>query len=58
MKLSLIQFTVGSNFNENFEKSKNLIKECLKFNPELILFPECFLYLSNLKKYSRSIVQY
>ena len=52
MKLSLIQLTVGSNFKENFEKSKNLIQECLNFNPELILFPECFLYLSNFKKYS------
>ena len=52
MRLSLLQFTVGSNFDENFEKSKNLIQKCLTFKPELILFPECFLYLSNLKKFS------
>ena len=52
MRLSLLQFTVGSNFDENFEKSKYLIQKCLTFDPELILFPECFLYLSNLKKFS------
>ena len=45
MRLSLLQFTVGSNFDENFEKSKYLIQQCLTFDPELILFPECFLYL-------------
>ena len=52
MRLSLLQLTVGSNFDENFEKSKNLIQKCLTFNPDLILFSECFLYLSNLKKFS------
>ena len=52
MRLSLLQFTVGSNFDVNFEKSKFLIQKCLTFDPELILFPECFLYLSNLKKFS------
>ena len=52
MRLSLLQFTVGSNFDENLKKSKSLIQKCLSFKPDLILFPECFLYLSNLKKFS------
>ena len=52
MRLSLIQLTVGSDFIDNFEKSKDLIQDALSYNPELILFPECFLYLSNSKKYS------
>ena len=49
MRLSLIQLTVGSDFIDNFEKSKDLIQHALSYNPELILFPECFLYLSNSK---------
>jgi len=50
MKLSLIQMTVGSDYNENFNNSKILINKSLSFNPEFILFPESFLYLSNNNK--------
>ncbi len=51
MKLSLIQFTVGSDFEKNFENAKKYIHECKKTNPNFILFPECFLFLSNKKKF-------
>ncbi len=44
--------TVGSDFDENLEKSKKLIFESVKFKPNFILFPECFLFLSNKIKFS------
>ena len=50
MKIALIQITVGSNFDENFEKSKKFLEESLNSNPDFILLPECFLYLSNKSK--------
>tara|TARA_Y100000996_G_scaffold413621_1_gene402274 strand:- start:258 stop:1049 length:792 start_codon:yes stop_codon:yes gene_type:complete len=52
MKLSLIQLNAGSNFEENFTKSQKLIFESIKNNPHFILFPECFLFLSNSFKFS------
>lgn len=51
MKVSLIQFTVGSNFQENFDKATKLINQSLDDDPDFILFPECFLYLSNSNKF-------
>ena len=54
MKVALIQITVGSNFDENFEKSKKFLNDSLALNPDFILLPECFLFLSNkLLKYLR-----
>ena len=50
MKIALIQITVGSDFSENFEKSKKFLEESLNSNPDFILFPECFLYLSSKSK--------
>ena len=50
MKVALIQTTVGSNFNENFEKSKKFLDASLVSNPDFILLPECFLFLSNKSK--------
>jgi len=47
MKLSLIQITVGSNPEKNFEKTKYFLNESLKNNPDFILLPECFLFISN-----------
>ncbi|MDC3122951.1 hypothetical protein OA525_01815 [Alphaproteobacteria bacterium] len=52
MKLSLIQLTVGPSFDENFQKSQKLINQSLQSEPDFILFPEHFLYLSNKKKIS------
>ena len=50
MKIALIQITVGSDFDENFKKSKKFLEESLNSNPDFILFPECFLYLSSKSK--------
>ena len=50
MKIALIQITVGSDLDENFEKSKKFLEESLNSNPDFILFPECFLYLSSKSK--------
>ncbi len=50
MKVALIQITIGSNFDENFEKSKNFLRDSLISNPDFILLPECFLFLSNKLK--------
>tara|TARA_B100000965_G_scaffold90445_1_gene73550 strand:- start:3493 stop:4281 length:789 start_codon:yes stop_codon:yes gene_type:complete len=52
MKLSMIQLTVGSNFEENFNKAKDLTYQSLSCHPDFILFPECFLFLSNKNKIS------
>ena len=52
MKLSLIQLTVGPSFDENFKKSQKLINQSLQSEPDFILFPEHFLFLSNKKKIS------
>ena len=50
MKVALIQLTVGSNFDENFEKSKIFLEDSLSSRPDFILLPECFLFLSNKSK--------
>ena len=50
MKVSLIQFTAGSDFDENYLKSKKFLQESLNSNPDFILLPECFLFLSNKRK--------
>ena len=50
MKVALIQITVGSNFDENFEKSKKFLNDSLALNPDFILLPECFLFLSSKSK--------
>ena len=50
MKVALIQITVGSNFDENFEKSKIFLQDSLKSSPDFILLPECFLFLSSKSK--------
>jgi len=50
MKISLIQLTVGPIFEDNFQKSKKLLKQCVKNKPDFILFPEHFLFLSNNNK--------
>jgi len=55
MKISLIQLTVGPNLDLNFKKIKFLLSESIKFNPDLILLPECCLFLSNKHKYFFSI---
>ena len=47
MKLSLVQITVGSKLDENFKKVDEFINRALNYKPDLILLPECFLYLSN-----------
>ena len=47
MKVALIQITVGSNFDENFEKSKKFLQDSLNSSPDFILLPECFLFLSS-----------
>ena len=52
MKVALIQITVGSNFNENFEKAKKFLNKSLNSNPNFILLPECFLHLSSKSKIS------
>ncbi len=49
MRLSLIQLTVGSNYEENLKKSKYFLEKSLSKKPDFILFPECFLFLSNKK---------
>ena len=36
MKVALIQITVGSNFDENFEKSKKFLNDSLALNPDFI----------------------
>ena len=50
MKVALIQITVGSNFDENFKKSKKFIHDSLSSSPDFILLPECFLFLSSRSK--------
>ena len=50
MRVALIQITAGSNFDENFEKSKKFLQESLNSTPDFILFPECFLFLSSKSK--------
>ena len=55
MKLSLIQLTVGSSYEENFKKSQKLIIQSLQSDPDFILFPEHFLFLSNKNKISFEI---
>ena len=50
MKVALIQITVGSNFDENFEKSKKFLQDSLNSSPDFILLPECFLFLSSKSK--------
>ena len=55
MKLSLVQITVGSKLDENFKKVDEFINRALNYKPDLILLPECFLYLSNFKKVSFSM---
>ena len=57
MKLSLIQLTVGPSFDENFKKSQKLINQSLQSEPDFILFPEHFLFLSNKKKISYKIMK-
>ena len=52
MKLSLIQLTVGPNVEENFQKSQKLLLQSIKSQPDFILFPEHFLFLSNKNKVS------
>lgn len=47
MKLSLIQFTIENNINDNFVKIKKLLDESLTSRPDFILLPECFLFLSS-----------
>ena len=44
MKVSLIQFTAGSDFDENYLKSKKFLQDSLNSNPDFILLPECFLF--------------
>ena len=51
MKISLIQLTVGSDIEKNFKKVDSLIKHSFFYNPDFILLPECFLFLSNTKKF-------
>ena len=55
MRLSLIQITVGPQIEKNFEKVEKFINQALSFKPNLILLPECFLFLSNIKKFSFSM---
>ena len=50
MRVALIQITVGSNFDENFKKSKKFLRDSLSTNPDFILLPECFLFLSSKSK--------
>ncbi len=50
MRVALIQITVGSNFDENFEKSKKFLQDSLNSSPDFILLPECFLFLSSKSK--------
>jgi len=52
MKLSLIQLTVGPDYEDNFKKSQKLINQSLESKPDFILFPEHFLFLSNKNKFS------
>ena len=52
MRLSLVQITVGPQIDKNFQKVDKFINQALSFDPDLILLPECFLFLSNLKKTS------
>jgi predicted amidohydrolase len=52
MRLSLVQITVGPHIDKNFQKVDKFINQALSFDPDLILLPECFLFLSNLKKTS------
>lgn len=44
MKVSLIQLTVGPNVDLNFKKLQDLLNQSIKFNPDLILLPECCLF--------------
>ena len=48
MRLSLIQITVGPQIEKNFKKVDKFINQALDFKPNLILLPECFLFLSNI----------
>ncbi len=50
MKVTLIQVTIGSNFDENFQKIKKSLDNCLSSSPDFILLPECFLFLSSKTK--------
>jgi len=52
MRLSLVQITVGPQVDKNFQKVDRFINQALSFKPDLILLPECFLFLSNLTKTS------
>ena len=52
MRLSLVQITVGSQVEKNFKKVDHYINKALLYKPDLILLPECFLFLSNVKKKS------
>ena len=52
MRLSLVQITVGPQVDKNFQKVDRFINQALSFKPDLILLPECFLFLSNLIKRS------
>ena len=47
MKISLIQFTVEEDIEENFSKVKKFLNKALGENPDFILLPECFLFLSS-----------
>ena len=51
MKVALIQITVGTNFDDNYEKSKVFLQDSLNSSPDFILLPECFLFLSNKSKF-------
>ncbi len=55
MNLSLIQLTVGSDYCKNLKRSNDLLYKSLDNNPDLILFPECFLFLSNKNTFSISM---
>ena len=55
MKVSLVQLTVGPNIDLNFKKLQDKLNQSIKFNPDLILLPECCLFLSNKQKHYFSI---
>ena len=51
MKVALIQITVGSNFDENFEKSKKFLQDSLNSTQILFYFLSAFSFYQVNQKF-------
>ena len=51
MKVALIQITVGSNYDENFEKSKKFLQDSLNSSPDFIYYLSAFSFYQINQKF-------